>query len=149
MELSPTADPVNVFIDSTILVAAAISASGPARELLLRGIRNQLILILSSLVLEETERNLRKKAPAALPAFALLCEALDLEPIDPPAALVVSVAKLVEPKDAPIVAGALHCRAQFLATHDRRHLLSQQVQIKAEFGIDVVSPGDLLRVVRP
>lgn len=65
-------DPDVVCIDSSVFFAASMSARGFARDLLVAGLRGTVHLIISSLVLEETERNLRARAPRALPAFEIL-----------------------------------------------------------------------------
>jgi len=58
-----------LFIDSSILMAGSLSATGFARDLLLMGARGEVTLIVSPFVLQETERNLYKKAPDGLAAF--------------------------------------------------------------------------------
>lgn len=64
--------------------------------------------------------------------------------IDPPAALVRQVAADIALKDAPIVAGAVHAAAAFLATYDRKHLLAQAAVIQDRFGITVGTPEVVL-----
>ena len=142
----PTKRLLSAFADSSALFAAAVSATGAARELIARGIRGEIRVFLSEWVLEETQRNLSAKRPSALPALQRLRDDLPEELIDPPKSLVVRVAKVIEPKDAPIVAAAMAAKAQYLATYDRKHLLSQRDTIKAHFGIEVVLPDELLRL---
>jgi predicted RNA polymerase sigma factor len=50
-------------------------------------------------------------------------------------------------KDAPIVAGAVHALAKFLATYDRKHLLAQAALIQDRFGIAVGTPGAVLDTI--
>jgi predicted nucleic acid-binding protein len=65
-------------------------------------------LVVSRQVLDECERNLRKKLPAALPLFAELLAAINLDIIaDPPAAEVARWVSIIEAKDAPILAAAV------------------------------------------
>lgn len=80
----PTDPHGSVFVGSSVRIAAAISPAGSAR-VLLRAVRGVTRLALSQLVLDETERNLRKKAPSAVPVFELLCQVLPVVVIDPPA----------------------------------------------------------------
>ncbi|MDQ3702573.1 MAG: hypothetical protein M3442_16860, partial [Chloroflexota bacterium] len=101
-------------------------------------------LSLSTLVLAETERNLAKKAPIGLAAFETFKSALVADSVDPPKELVVSVAQVIEIKDAPIVAGAIEARADYLASFDRRHLLSQAELIRARFEIIVATPDEVI-----
>ncbi len=68
--------------------------------------------------------------------------------VDPSESFVREVARSVEPKDAPIVAAAVQAQADFLATWDRKHLLSQKEQIEAAFPITIVTPDRVLEVIR-
>jgi predicted nucleic acid-binding protein len=143
------AERIRVFIDSTVLFSAALSASGAARELLLAGLSEERFLLsLSPLVLEETERNLGQQYPDTLPYLAVLSELLADSRVHPPAELVDRVARYIDPKDAPIVAGAITAGAEFLATFDRKHLLAKADVIARHFGIAVATPGDILAAER-
>lgn len=148
MESTPTKQRIKAFIDSSTLYAAAVSSTGPARELLLRGLRGDLDLVISPLVLEETERNLLDKAPAAVPAFKLFRDVLVAQQVSPSKPAVLRVAKVVNPKDAPIVAAAMRAHVDYLATHDDRTLLRFKREIEAAFGLKVVEPHEILFVVR-
>ncbi len=134
MTSAQTTQSNSVFIDSSVLIAAAISINGAARDLLLRGFRCDLVLYISDDVLTETERNLTRKAPEAVEAFGVFRDLLVCRLVNPTAALVVSTAAIVEPKDAPIVAAAIRAKVRYLATYDRKHLLSQKEVIEAHFG---------------
>ena len=144
MASRPPADPNSVFADASVLFAAAYSPRGFTRDLLLAGAREQLKLWVIAFVLEETHRNLSHKAPAALPAFALLRHALSANISRPSKALVLRVARLIELKDAPVVAGAIAARAQYLATYDRRYLLNRADVIRDTFGVVVATPDEIL-----
>jgi len=126
-------------------MAAAISGTGAARDLILAGLRGQFTLQISSLVLEETERNLADKAPAALPLFIQFRDFLYGALHDPPDQLVTEVARVIVAKDAPIVAAAVSARSAYLATYDRKHLLRHKEQIEASYGISVVTPDVVVR----
>ncbi len=140
MASRPPRKRTRVFVDSSVLMAAAISATGFARDLILAGQLKDVTLVLSALVVEETERNLRRKALAAIPAFEFFLTQIPFATTEASRALVRRVAKVVELKDAAIVAGAMSGKVQYLATYDRRHLLSQAGIIRAAFGVDVVTP---------
>ena len=72
-----------LFIDSSVLMAASISSTGFARDLIISAINNKFGIIVSDLVLEETVRNLANKAPKALPALQLFLETLNPEVVSP------------------------------------------------------------------
>ncbi len=136
--------PPKVFLDSSVLIAATISAKGSARDLLNHGFRGEYDLIISTDVIAECERNLREKAPGVLPLFTTFLAFLPHR-IEPTAEQVAQAAAHIEAKDAAIVAAAAAARAQFLATYDRRHLLAQREMIAAQFTITVTTPDEILR----
>jgi hypothetical protein len=105
MASSVRTDPTSVFADASVLFAAAYSTRGFARDLVLAGVRDEIILWVSAFVLDEADRNLAKTAPSALPAFGLLRQTLTTRSSRPSKALVLRVARTVELKDAAVVAG--------------------------------------------
>jgi predicted nucleic acid-binding protein len=139
--------PRRIFLDSSVLYAAVFSASGPARRLILKGMEGSIALSLSDLVLEETKRNLTKNAPSALPSFAILADLFSPVIIQPTKGQVLKAAQIVHYKDAPIVAAAVKANADYLATHDVKHLLSHAKAIADAYVITVLTPADLLSVL--
>ena len=136
--------PDKLFIDSSVLIAAAISSKGSARDLMMKSLRGEIKIAISDLVLEETQRNLTKKAPKALPALQLFLQILNPEVVSPTKSLVLKVAKAVELKDAPIVAAAITSHADCLVSYDKKHLLQQKKKIKSNFYIKVTTPDEVL-----
>jgi uncharacterized protein len=136
-----------IFLDSSVLYAAAFSATGPARRLLLKGLEGSIALSLSDLVLEETRRNLTKNAPQALPYFSLLADLFSPFITNPTKVQVLKAAQIVHLKDAPIVAAAAKAKAEYLATHDVKHLLSHAKAIADAYGITVLAPADLISIL--
>ena len=136
-----------IFLDSSVLYAAAFSASGPARRLILKGMEGSVALAISDLVLEETRRNLTKNAPSALPYFAILADLFSPFITNPTKVQVLKAAQIVHLKDAPIVAAAVKANADYLATHDVKHLLSHAQAIADAYVITVLTPADLLSVL--
>ncbi len=134
-----------VFVDSSVLIAAAISGRGAARDLIRRGFRGEIDLCIAPEVLEESERNLSAKAPVALADFYIFRDLLAGKLVDPPASLVLACANVVALKDAPIVAGAIHASATHLATYDRKHLLQHKEKIREQFGVIVVVPDEIIK----
>ena len=147
MPKRPTTRSDSVFLDSSVLFAAAYSARGHARDLLFAGLRQELALALSQLIVTETERNLAKHAPRAVPLFQSLLPVLTPLVVDPSPRMVHRAEQVIHPKDAPIVAGALAARARFLATYDRRHLLSQAEALRAAFRLIIATPDQILAVL--
>ena len=144
MVSNPARKPTRIFLDTSVRFAAAHSETGFARNLILAGVRGELALVLSAYVIGETRRNLIAKASHALPFVDELLALERLLVIDPPPRLIRQVAIDIALKDAPIVAGARHAGAKFVATYDRKHLLSQATLIQARFGIIVGTPEFVL-----
>jgi predicted nucleic acid-binding protein len=139
--------PRSVFIDSSVLYAAAFSATGPARRLILKGLEGSVALAISDLVLEETKRNLTKNAPLARPSFTILANLFSPVIINPTKAEVLRAAQIVHYKDAPIVAAAAKAKADYLATHDVKHLLNHAQAIADAYGMTVLAPSELLNIL--
>lgn len=114
-----------IFLDSSVLFAAAYSEKGYARDLLAMGIREQVILVISPLVMEETRRNLGSYAPATLPALERIFNLLPFEISSPLREDVLKAAEVVALKDAPILAAAKVAHVDMLVTLDQRHLLER------------------------
>jgi predicted nucleic acid-binding protein len=136
-----------VFLDSSVLYAAAFSATGPARRLLLKGLDGSVTLAISDLVLEETKRNLAQNAPLAFPYFTIIADLFAVSVSRPTKAETLRAAQIVHLKDAPIVAAAAKAKADYLATHDVKHLVAKAQVIAAAYGITVLTPADLLRIL--
>ena len=120
---------------------------GSARELVSLAARDQspIVHFVSRVVWQETERNLRIKAPRGLPYFLALEDTGAVRFVDQPEPLVRDAGRIVVAKDAPIVAPAIEAKADWLVSYDRKHLLRLADLILAEFGISVAVPEDVLR----
>jgi len=145
MASTRTKKPRKIFIDSSVLIAAAISPTGAGRKIINLGFAKRLDLYVSTDVLEETERNLRLKAPEALDLFFSFRESLSAKVIEPTRRQVLRVAKIIEAKDTPIVAGAIRVKADFLVSYDRKHILQYKKEIKTQFNIKVATPDEVIR----
>jgi predicted nucleic acid-binding protein len=139
--------PRSVFLDSSVLYAAAFSDTGPARWLLMKGFAGHITLCISDLVLEETKRNLAKNAPLALPYFTIIADLLAASVTRPTKAEVLRAAQIVHFKDAAIVAAAAKGKAEYLATHDVKHLVNHAREIEQAYGITVLTPAEVLSVL--
>jgi predicted nucleic acid-binding protein len=137
-----------IFLDSSAVIAAAISSSGSALDLINLGLDGQVERVVSSLVLTESERNIARKAARAFSVYRLISDALQRRVVDPTPDLVRLVARFVEPKDAAIVAAALAAEAPFLASYDRKHLLGQASAIQTAFHITVATPAQIITWLR-
>ncbi len=103
--------------------------------------------MISSFVLEETERNLAAKSPEDLQRFEDYKANIAFEIADPSSAEVWEAASYTELKDAPIVAAAKRAQVDFLVSHDRRHLVGIRA-VSEGSGLAIILPDELLRPIR-
>lgn len=144
MAVIPRSTPTSVFIDTSVLFAASHSPTGSARDLIVAAILGRVTLALSPFVVDETRRNLLQKSSYALPFFEAFLARGFVQLVEPPTALTQQAASMIAKKDAEIVAAASHVGAMFLATYDRKHLLSRRQEILDAFGVAVATPDEIL-----
>ena len=133
---------MNLFLDSSVAIAASLSATGASREVFNHAARQSWRLIVSPWVLREVRDNLASKPPEAARAWVSLRARAIVEndelTFDWPIVFEAS-------KDKPVLFSALAC-ADVLLTLDRRDfrdLLGQTI-----YGLRVLTPGEFLRIER-
>jgi predicted nucleic acid-binding protein len=132
---------LRVFIDSSVLFAAAYSSKGYARDLILMAARDEIRLVISTLVVAETRRNLADFAPEVIPALELIFAAIDMDIVDPSREEVIAASTVVAFKDAPILAAAKVAQADFLITLDKKHLLDRS-ELESYANLPILRPAD-------
>jgi hypothetical protein len=108
-----------------VLIAGAASTTGASHILLQLSELTLIDCVSSPLAVQEAERNIAAKLPAALTAFrAILDAAIDVVPEASPPATRHLVGQAHQ-KDLPILAAAVTAGADFLATFNVRHFRSR------------------------
>ena len=129
---------MNLFLDSSILLAARGSATGASRAVFQLAPQNGWVLLVSRYVLSEVERNLRLLSPAAIEDWQRLRPDLrvvdDVLSLDRPAIFPAS-------KDRPVLFTAL-AWADVLLTLDRGDF--DAVIGRQFYGLAVLVPADFL-----
>lgn len=135
-----------VFADANVLIAGTASRTGASSAVLLMAEIGLFRLVVSRLVLEEAERNLRKKLPRALPNFAQQLAQLELEIVPPPINEDVQRwVKFIEAKDAPILATAVSAQVDRLVTLNSKDFTPE---VAAQSGLRILSPAELVQEIR-
>lgn len=140
---------VNIFLDSSALIAGAISENGAAHVLLQLGESEDILLTISEMVIVESERAIAKKSPHNLNDLRRLIKSAKLRIVgDPSKKEVAANLYLIEdPNDVPILLAAIKAKVDYLATHNRKHFLDDpKVAERAE--IKIGTPGDALAWIR-
>jgi predicted nucleic acid-binding protein len=132
---------LNIFLDSSVAIAASLSATGASRQVFDLAARQGWSLVISPWVLREIRDNLRNR-PEAARGWKSLRNSVVIETdefvLDWP--LVFDIAK-----DKPVLVTALAC-ADVLLTLDRRDFGA--LIDSAVYGLRVRTPGGFLRQER-
>jgi predicted nucleic acid-binding protein len=140
---------IDLFLDSSALMAGIISAVGAVRALLLLGEDDKIILTVSEQVIVEVERNLALKAPKVLPYAREMILHSNLRILKDPSP--VEVRKHLDwishAADVPILVAAARANVDFLVTLNTRHFI-EDVNVSRRSGLRIGTPGDALAWVR-
>ena len=140
--------PVKVFLDSNVILSGLLSDTGAPR----------LILDLLSMELPglaaatgrynviEIERNIRRKAPKALPVYQEYFPKLRIEIVPVPSpADVKKHSGIIADKDTPVLVSAINGAADFLVTGDKKYFA--KVKRSGTLSMSIVSPSAFLEAL--
>ena len=115
-----------VFLDSSVLFSATNSPTGGSAKLFTV---EKLILCTSTLVLTETERNIRKKLEFYhLERFFTLVNQLKIIKATPHQKQITQAEKIIVQKDAVILSSAKLAKVNLIFTLDQKHFFTELVQ---------------------
>ncbi|HLO28285.1 MAG TPA: PIN domain-containing protein [Anaerolineales bacterium] len=139
----------NIFLDSSALIAGAISESGAAHILLNLGESKDIILTVSELVVVESERSMARKSPGNINALRRLIKSANLRIVANPARKEVeaNLYLINDPNDVPILLAAMNAKVDYLVTHNRKHFLDDPKVVERS-GLRIGTPGDVLAWLR-
>jgi len=138
---------IRVFLDASVLFAAAYSTTGASREIIRQGFRGCIELVASELVFEEARRNLEVKAPGEVPDLETFHQAATIEMVRPSREEIEEAMEYTVDKDAPVVAAARKAEVDYLVSLDREHLV-EATGVVQRSGLVIVLPGDFLKDMR-
>lgn len=135
-----------VFVDANVLIAGADSQSGASNAVLKMAEIGLFQLVVSTQVLDEAERNLRKKLPRALPNFAAQLARLRLEILpDPTPEQVEPWKEVIETKDAPILSVAVASGVDRFITLNTKDFTPAVAQ---QSGLTILTPAQFVEEIR-
>lgn len=132
-----------VFFDSSVLIAGLASPDGGSSVLPAMAEMGLITPVISEMVVTEVIRNIEKKLPRCLHQYYRIFKALPFEIADPTEDCVISARKLINEKDAIILAAAMNAKIDFQVTLDRHFLTADLPKLP----FTVCSPGELLEAV--
>lgn len=135
-----------IFFDASVLIAGGMSRGGASRALLLLAEAGMFRMVVSRQVLDEVERNLRRKLPEALPLMAELLAHIAPELVDdPPHAQFSRWLPHIEAKDAPILEAAVSSAAGYLITLNTRDFTPA---VSSAAGLPILTPAQFINRLR-
>lgn len=137
-----------LFLDTSVLFAAVLSATGGARALLTLGEAGAVNLCVGPRVLAEADAVFTRKQPSSKATFALLLNRAQVI-VGAPAhddALAQARQFVSYPPDAHVVAEALTAEADYMVSLDRAHLVGNPLTGALPFPVG--TPGDALAWLR-
>lgn len=135
-----------VFVDANILIAGADSRSGASRAVLVMGEIGLIQLVTCRQVIEEAERNIRKKLPRAMPNFVEQMTYLNLEILGNPSnELAEPYFEIIEEKDAPILTAALSANVIALVTLNTKDFTPE---VESATGLKIQTPAQFVESIR-
>ena len=140
---------INLFLDSSALIAGIISVRGAARALLLLAESGHIPVTISEQVLAETECAIARKVPLALSDLRQAILASQAQIVRDPSPDQVSAHQdlVSHAADTPIVVAAMQAKVDYLATLNRKHFMDNP-EVARKSGLNIGTPGDALSWVR-
>ena len=132
-----------VFLDASVLVAAALSPTGGSFRVLAESPLRGIALVTSRYAYSEAEANIQDKYPNLLSrlyelaAFFQFVDEADKK-------LLEQCIHVIDFKDAPVLAAALNARVDILLTLDRKHFINNPHLEEKNFPLKIFMPGDFI-----
>lgn len=126
--------PPEVFLDSSVIIAATLSPIGGSFCLFQEAKLNRIKIYISHFIFTEVITVLQRKYPAKLSLFYELVREAPINFVkDPSSKLVATLTNFISPDDAPILAAAIKSKPNFLITWDKKHFLKKEVISNVSF----------------
>ncbi len=116
-----------VFLDSSVLFSAINSPTGGSAKLF---VTKEITRVTSKVVLTEVERNVRKKLLSYhLDRYFFLVAKINILPQAPSKTRIAKAKTVIVEKDAVILAEAKRANVDILATLDKKHFFTKDVEL--------------------
>lgn len=135
-----------VFLDSCVIISAVFSHKGASYKIIDLCFQQKIKPLVCRQVLVEIERNIKNKVPLALPNYFQIIKSLTTLEVLPDSKLseIKKAEKIINIKDAPILAVAMRFKPDFFITLNTKHFDSVEVQKKS--GVNIVTPGKFVKM---
>ena len=140
---------VNIFLDSSALIAGVLSTTGAAHTLFMFGEDETILLTVSEWVVIESEEAISRKSPKNIKALrnALLASKFQIVPDASIEEIQANLYLISDQNDVPVLLAAMKAKVDYLATHDHKHFIDDP-KVAERAGIKIGTPGDVLAWIR-
>lgn len=140
---------INIFLDSSALIAGIFSETGAAHVLLQLGETEDIALTISELVIKETKRSIGRKKPESLEIAEQEIQKSNIKILQDPSykEIQANLYLMDDPDDVPILLAANKAKVDYLAKHDHKHFLDDP-KVAERARIKIGTPGDVLTWLR-
>jgi len=140
---------INIFLDSGALIAGVLSDNGAAHALLMFGADDSIVVVVSQLVIVETERAVSAKSLRNIEALRdiVALSKLQIMPNPSDEEIQANLYLIGDRDDVPILLAAMKAKVDYLASHDHKHFLDDP-QVAKRAGFKIGTPGKVLMWVR-
>jgi len=135
-----------IFLDSSVIIAGAISTRGSAHIVIRLGEIGLFTVVVSTTVLNESQNNIQRKTPQSMPYFVEILLSIQPEILPDPApeeSLIWET--IIEKKDAPILAAAVNGKVDRLLSWNTKHFTAE---VGKAAGILIQTPAEFVQDVR-
>lgn len=139
---------INVFLDTSILLASLRSPQGGSSELLRYAVIGAIEASVSDDVIDEVARHVHEVDPALRSLLLRYLAAIPFRVVSVTPEEVQWAITFTAPKDGAIVAAAHKSGASYLVTLDKRHLLDKKADIEPNVGFQIARPEAILSILR-
>lgn len=135
---------MRIFLDASVLVAAALSPKGGSFRVISESSLRGFTPFISPYAYREAEAALEDKYQKYLPEFYHLTASVSLA-ADDEKREIKQFLSILDKKDAPIFAAALKANTDVLLTLDRKHFL-KNLKLKERFSRpEIMTPGNFIQ----
>ncbi|MFA4831133.1 MAG: PIN domain-containing protein [Patescibacteria group bacterium] len=141
---------MRIFLDTNVLLAASGSETGASAYIFKIAEKEKWQLMVNVFVIFEARANIEKKLPHCQTRFSELIKSRSLLIVhDALDKMKIQAGKVIDKKDAPILAGALFSKADILCTLDKKDFFVKPVKDWSKrYGLKIMLPGDVLEMYR-
>ena len=138
-----------LLLDTSVLISGLNSSLGASAKILSLAKENKISILVTFYILDEIEKVIEEKLPRLKAPFVELETEWFLQVCKTPSLAKIKKAAAIisDPKDAPILASAIHEKVDYLITLDRKDFIDDP-QVSKKSRVKILTPGSFVKLFR-